>query len=456
VRATRQRRSIPVVDPNGPGRWSWGGPDCSAWTHGWLGQLVARLHGPMDGPRSAPTNRGTIGRSFDVLSLLSFVVLGIPDGMLGTAWPSMRQAFHAPIGDLGLILLVTSAGSAAVTAVVGPLLRRIGIPTLLAMAGTCAALGASGFALAPGLWLVLSVAVLLGVAAGMMDAGLNTAIALSGRRRLLNLLHGAYGIGTAIGPLVVTAAILSGSWRIAYVTLVVIGVALAAAWLLHRRHDRLGQDPQEAVSPSESDQSHRSDGWSRRRSNWVVSIGMAVFFVYTGLEVAAGQWEASFCRGHLGLSAVATGIATFGFWATLTAVRFALALVPRPVSPSSVIWWGCVLSGLGAGAIWWEPDTAVAVAGFVLLGGALAGVFPALITLTPARIGPRRAQHVIAWQVGAAAVGGSGLSALLGLLINSTSLAILGPSLTVLAVLLVGGNLTLARIAPVATRVGRK
>src|SRR5271165_1668513 len=95
------------------------------------------------------------GRGLDVLSLGSFVVLGLPDGMLGTAWPSMRQSFGAPIADLGLILLV--------------------------------------------------------IAAGMMDGGLNTAIGLSGRPRLLNLLHAAYGVGTTIGPLLITVALLLSS-----------------------------------------------------------------------------------------------------------------------------------------------------------------------------------------------------------------------------------------------------
>ena len=143
--------------------------------------------------RSAP---GAVSRSSDLLSLGSFVVLGLPDGMLGTAWPSMRATFGAPVGDLGLILLLATAGSVLVTAFVGPLIRRLGVPTLLAVAGAVAALGYAGFAVAPGLWLVLGVAVLLGVSAGMMDAGLNTAVALTGQERLLNLLHGAYGVGT--------------------------------------------------------------------------------------------------------------------------------------------------------------------------------------------------------------------------------------------------------------------
>ena len=87
--------------------------------------------------------------------------------------------------------------------------------------------------------------------------------------------------------------------------------------------------------------------------------------------------------------------------------------------------------------------------GFVILGGALAGIFPALIATTPQRIGAQRAQHAIAWQVGAAAAGGSGISALIGLLIDTTSLAILGPAILALALLLVLANSALARLAPI-------
>ena len=76
------------------------------------------------------------GRGLDVLSLGSFVVLGLPDGMLGTAWPSMRQGFGVPIADLGLILLVITAGAVAVSAFVGALIRRFGVPALLTASGS--------------------------------------------------------------------------------------------------------------------------------------------------------------------------------------------------------------------------------------------------------------------------------------------------------------------------------
>ena len=193
------------------------------------------------------------GRGLDVLSLGSFVVLGLPDGMLGTAWPSMRQGFGVPIADLGLILLVITAGSVAVSAFVGALIRRFGVPALLTASGSCAALGAIGFAVAPGIWLIFAVSALLGVAAGMMDGGLNTAIGLSGRPRLLNLLHAAYGVGTTIGPLLITAAILVSSWRPAYVVLAVLDLVIAASWLRQQRAERARSGGRPPAGPAPSD-----------------------------------------------------------------------------------------------------------------------------------------------------------------------------------------------------------
>ena len=178
------------------------------------------------------------------------------------------------------------------------------------------------------------------------------------------------------------------------------------------------------------------------------AVGIAVFFVYTGLEVAAGQWETTYGRGHLHLSATPAGLATFGYWAALTAVRIGLALPRRPPSSQSVVSWG---SGIALGStvvIWWQPGVTVTVLAFVFLGGSLAGIFPALIALTPDRLGAGRAQHVIAWQVGAAAAGGAGLSALIGLAIGVRGLGVLGPALVTLAVLLVLTELLLSRLAP--------
>jgi len=403
--------------------------------------------------RAAAGTPTAADRKFDLLSLGTFAVLGLPDGMLGTAWPAMRHSFGEPVGDLGLILLINTIGSVAVAAVVGRLIRRLGAAAVLAIAGSCAALAGIGYAAAPGLWLVLSIGPLVGAAAGMMDGALNTVVALTGRPRLLNLLHGFYGVGTAIGPLVVTVAILAGSWRPAYLFLAALNVVAASCWIIYRRSDRApaasmatagactADEPDEITQPTQ--------GWSRRRVAAVLTLGLVVFFVYTGLEVSAGQWETSYVRGHLGLSASAAGLASFGYWGALTAVRIGLALPAKPVSARTVIRCGLLLSIVGCGLIWWQPGPVVVVLAFALLGASLAGVFPALIAVTPQRIGAERAQHAIAWQVGAAAAGGSAISAFIGLLIDSTSLAVLGPALVVLSLVLFFANWALTVLAPI-------
>jgi fucose permease len=368
----------------------------------------------------------------------------------------MRHSFGAPVGDLGLILLINTIGSVAVAAIVGRLIRRLGAAAVLAVAGSCAALAAIGYAAAPGLWLILSVGPLIGAAAGMMDGGLNTVVAMTGRPRLLNLLHGFYGVGTAIGPLVVTVAILAGSWRPAYLFLAALDIVAASCWAIYRHSvpTPLPTPASTAVPrPDLGSQADETDQatqvWSRRRVVAVLTLGLVVFFVYTGLEVSAGQWETSYVRGHLGLSASAAGLASFGYWGALTAVRIGLALPAKAPSAHTVIWWGLPLSIVACAVIWWQPGPIVVVLAFALLGASLAGVFPALIAVTPQRIGAERAQHAIAWQVGAAAAGGSGISALIGLLIDKTSLAVLGPAIVVLALILFFANWALTALAPI-------
>jgi fucose permease len=272
-----------------------------------------------------------------------------------------------------------------------------------------------------------------------MDGGLNIAVGLSGRGRLLNLLHGFYGVGTMIGPLLVTGAILVGSWRTAYAVLLVLDAVVAVLWLL----SRATSPPAPTARPASAEPVRGVVGKDLR---WSVVAGIAVFFVYTGLEVSAGQWETTFARGHLHFSAWAAGLATFGYWAALAGMRLALGALRSPPRHSIVVRAGTAAAVAAAAVIWWEPSSLAVVAGFVVLGGALAGVFPALVALTPARVGEAAASHVIAWQIGAATAGGAALSALVGLWIQNSGLTVLGPSLTVMALALVVGEIVLRRI----------
>ncbi len=395
--------------------------------------------------------------------------------MWGTAWPALRRTFHQPLGELGIVLLAATAGGLVTSVTVAAALRRLSAGTVLAAAGTLGAVAGTLLVVSPTWWVVVVAAGLLGAAGGAIDSGLNAVTAVAGRTRLLNLLHGAYGVGTALGPLVVTGALLLSSWRGAYALLLAADLALAAGWWTTRARWREGSaqesplhgHPVQEAGPGGRQASRRAQpgplapdeqgaphGGSPHGPRLVVAVGMALFFVYTGLEVSAGQWSATYARGPLGLSAAGAGAVVFLYWGALTAVRLAVAVPRRSPSPLLLVRTGTLAALAGAALVWWEPGPALAIVGIGVVGGALAPVFPALVALTPARVGAVGAQRVIGWQVGAASVGGSATAALAGAVLQHAGLPAFGPFLTVAALLVAAGSALLERLAAIHPVIG--
>jgi fucose permease len=402
--------------------------------------------GAADSTVAAPKQAAGASRSLAIWGLGGFVVLGLPDGMWGTAWPTMRQTFHQPLGSLGLILVFATCGNIMTSLWTGKGLRRFGVGPLLVGAGLIGAAGATILATASVWAMVLVGAFCIGATAGLLDTGLNIVVALSGRMRLMNMLHGAYGVGSALGPLVVTVAILWTSWRPAYVLLIGLELLLAYGWW--RTHARPA-----AATDDEPVADVDADDGPARHVGLLIGLGVAMFFFNVGLEVSAGQWAASFFRGPLGLTAAAAGPAVFVYWGALTLSRFSIAIPKQTPRPELLVRIGCGGSLVAAAVIWWAPSTPVVIVGFAVMGAAIAPVFPALVTLTPIRIGISRTHRAIGWQVAAANVGGASVSALIGVILQHEGLRTLGGCLFVIAVLTIVCNVGLELFSRPASRL---
>ena len=408
------------------------------------------------GPDTTATAPATAPRSLATLSLAGFVALGLPDGMWGTAWPTMRHTFHEQVGALGVLLVAVTAGALVTSLATALLIRRAGVGMVLTGAAVLGGVAAALLVSASTWPMVVVAAFFVGTAAGILDTGLNVVVAMSGRVRLLNLLHGSYGVGRALGPLVVTVAVLVSSWRPAYGFLLVVEVLMAAGWWSTRSSwngargsgqglARADEVPAEQGRALE-DESARAGG-SRPMPRLVVAAAITTFFTYTGFEVSAGQWAATYLRGPAELSAGTAGAAVFAYWACLTAVRFAVAVPRATPPPVLLVRVGCATSVVGALVVWWGPSPGVTIGGLCLIGGGLAPVYPALVTLTPHRVGLVRAHRVIGWQVAAAGVGGAAVSAVAGLVLQHDGLRSFGPFLVASGSLMLVASVALELLA---------
>ena len=363
-------------------------------------------------------------------------MLGVSDATLGVAWPAIRDSFNRSIDSMSVLLVASAIGYLVTAIPMGRLLLRFGAVSILIASGCAAAIAAGAYASAPFWWVLPAAALLLGAASGGVDAAVNTTIAHSASSRLVNLVHGGYGVGTVLGPIVVTIAIVFWhSWRTSYVILIGLELFLVFGWLRTRSGwDRRWQTDARISSP-ESD-SASIDSPTQRDTTLVV-IGLIVFFLYTGAELTTGQWAASFLRGPIRLGATAAGIVVAAYWGAFALVRFAMASARRQNPTVAVIRIGELVALGGACLVWWQPIDWIAVVGILLMGCGFAPIFPALVKSTISRLGIDRTQHAIGWQLAAAGAGGLSLSAVVGILLQSFGLRSFGLILAVLAAALI-------------------
>ena len=366
------------------------------------------------------------------LAFLAFVSLGLPDGVLGVAWPSLRRGFDRPIDQLGLILLSMTAGYLASSFSAGAILERLGVGRLLVTSCLLVAASAAAWAATPWWPLIVAGGFVSGLGAGAIDAAVNAFAAARFTPRVITWLHACWGLGAMIGPLVMTAVIASGhGWRRGYLLLAASLLGMAACFQLTLGLWELpAADAGAATAGSVAGRLRDALREPRVRANAVL------FFLYAGAEASAGQWAYSLLTEARGMAPAAAGVAASAYWGSIFVGRLAFGAVAHHVAPPTLLRLGTAGAPLAALAVCLTRGGAGAFAGLFALGLLLAPIFPLLIAETPARVGERHAPHAIGFQISAATLGAGALPALAGLLARHAGLESLGPFLLATTVLL--------------------
>ncbi len=375
--------------------------------------------------------------SLIILAYIAFIALGMPDGLLGVAWPSIRTGFSIPLDSLGILLAASVTGYMTSSFLSGPLIARMGVGKLLA--ASCALTGTAlvGYTLVPFWWMMVVLGVFAGLGAGAIDAGLNTYVAAHFGAGLMQWLHASYGIGVTLGPIIMTIALTTiNSWRAGYRVVSGFQIALAMCFVLtlqlwNRKDTSAGGDEPKRLTDYKT-----PVGTTLRQPR--VWLSASLFFIYVGAEVSLGTWTYSLLIESRGINPAAAGLWAGSYWATFTVGRVIAGLYAKRVGVNLLVQGSLVGALLGTALLVWNPSPLANLLAVALIGFSIAPIFPALMSGTCQRVGANFAANTIGMQMTASGLGTAVIPSLLGVLARRFSLEVIPVCLVVVFVALLG------------------
>lgn len=348
------------------------------------------------------------------IAFVGFISLGLPDTVIGVAWPSVRETFGRHQSDLAAIFVGYGISYFLSSFFTGRLLGWFGVGTLLTLSSAIVAVGVIGLGASP-VWIIFAfLPVLHGLGSGAIDAGLNHYVARHFSAKQMNWLHACYSVGAMLGPLIMTSVLAANaSWRSGYFTVGAILLILTALFAFTRKQ---WNDP-----GTDSENSHEQPTVSAIEAlrNKAVVLQSLFFFAYTGVEMTIGQWSFTVLTESRGLSEESAGIWVTVYWASILVGRVVFGFVVERVGIDRLIRIGLLLALLGTALFSVRFDAAVIA--LPLIGLGLAPLYPCMMTRTPQRLGTGLAAHAIGFQVSAAMLGVTVLPSGCGFLAEWTS-----------------------------------
>jgi fucose permease len=345
---------------------------------------------------------------------LSFISLGLPDAVMGVAWPAIRLDMGEPLAAVGIVTITMMASAVTSAWLTARLVAKVGTGVVVASSCMLTGLALWGFSMAPTFgWLVL-LAIPLGAGGGAVDASMNQFVAAHYTSRHMNWLHGFWGVGAGTGPIFMGLALANengwtaGARHIGFIQLT-LAAALWASLALwrHNPHKPANNDESSADIPVAF----------KPLSTQALWLAPLSFLLYVAAEMGTYLWTASLLVTNRGVTLAEAGVWVSVYFGSITVGRFGAGLIANRLGNRRLITLGIGLATVGSTlfALPFLPN-ALNLAGLVLMGLGCAPIFPSLMHETAQRFPADVARKVISWQMMASYAGGSIIPASFGLL----------------------------------------
>ena len=369
---------------------------------------------------------------------LAFISLGLPDALLGSAWPTMYSEFDVPVSYAGIISMIIALGTIISSLQSDRLTRKLGTGKVTAISVAMTAIALLGFSSSHAFWMLCVWAVPYGLGAGSVDAALNNYVALHYESHHMSWLHCMWGLGATVGPYIMGFALSGGkTWNTGYLYIGVLQIVLTAIlvfslplWKERKTSESSGNTNENTTleKPLTLPQIIKIPG---------VKEVMLCFFCYCAIEQTAGLWASSYLTLFKGVSAETAARFAGMFFIGITVGRAINGFIAMKLQDSQMIRLGQSIIAIGVIVMLLPGPHIISLAGLILIGLGCAPVYPCIIHSTPAHFGAGRSQALIGVQMASAYVGTCLMPPIFGLIANHISIALFPVYIMALLILMV-------------------
>ena len=363
---------------------------------------------------------------------LSFISLGLPDALLGAAWPNMYPQFQVPVSYAGIISMIIALGTIISSLQSDRLTRKFGTGKVTAVSVGITALALWGFSISHSFILLCLWAIPYGLGAGSVDASLNNYVALHYSSKHMSWLHCMWGVGATLGPYIMGAVLTGGAtWNTGYRIISVLQIALTAV-LIFSLPKWKGQN-------TSSGETVHGKALSLKEILAIpgAKAVMICFFCYCAIESTTMLWASSYLHLSKGVDAKTAASFAGMFCIGITIGRGINGFIAMKLKDCQMIRMGQAIILTGIIVMILPFGKTVSLIGFSLIGLGCAPVYPCIIHSTPSHFGAERSQSIIGVQMASAYVGTCLMPPLFGLIANHISIKLLPVYLLILLALMV-------------------
>lgn len=362
---------------------------------------------------------------------VAFISLGLPDSLLGSAWPILHAELGVPLSAAGIVTMIISGGTILSSLLSDKMTHRFGAGTVTAVSVGLTAAALFGFSISGEFWMLCLWAIPYGLGAGAIDAALNNYVAIHYAARHMSWLHAMWGVGVTISPYIMSACLVGGyGWQSGYRTVSIIQIVLTAFLFFSLPLWKKGQG-----TAAEAEAKPRAKNVFRIKG---VSAVLICFFGYCALESTAGLWASSYLVLARGIDETTAARFAALFYMGITIGRFLSGFVADRFGDRTLIRIGLAVISVGILCVGLPLGIdQVALAGLVIIGLGCAPIYPSIIHSTPHNFGEENSQAIVGIQMASAYVGSTFMPPLFGALTELVPIGIYPLYLAVFALLMI-------------------